>query len=692
MRFTLITVLAGAGLVALTNTVGAQVLTDLQPGRNFIGQANFGTFRSENIDVGDADNDGDLDAIVGNGGDGTAQANKIYINSGTGAFTDGSATRFAGLPSDTSRDIEFMDLDNDGDLDVYVSNRGTTTNGGEVSRFHINNAGLQGNPNVGFYVEQTDARWGTLGSVPLSQQVSGGNVGSWRDFSCDCEFADIDDDGDLDLFHSSYGPNINGTEPHRVFTNNGAGVFNELFPWVNASADIRTHALDIDLVDFDGDFDLDIFNSSRDSQARVFMNNLYGTPLGTAPFADITQTALINQGATLTGVNNYEAEPADLDGDGDFDVWAKNYNGNLDRVLRNDGPVAGGWKFTQVNSFIVGDPNVDENEVDFGDYDGDGDLDAFAANFSGTNWIYQSGLAQGFTPAGGLYHRTGGGGSAAAAFPETPTTGGGSTSLDGEWADMDGDGDEDILVANDANQQNYFYRNALGVPDTHAPTFYQLQTVTSPPAGQPVVLHAAVRDNSPYYLFTFYPAVLKYTVNGGAVQTVDAYEQGGQQFRAVIPAQSGTVAYHWEVTDMAGNTGISATNNYTQAGGSPWTNLGFALPGVNGNPSLVGTGPLTTGSAGTLTLSNAAGPGATAILFVSLSSTPAPFKGGTLVPVPILLQLTLFTAGNPGSIPLGWASWPSGLSGQSLYFQYAIADAGAVNGVALSNALRANVP
>ena len=53
--------------------------------------------------------------------------------------------------------------------------------------------------------------------------------------------------------------------------------------------------------------------------------------------------------------------------------------------------------------------------------------------------------------------------------------------------------------------------------------------------------------------------------------------------------------------------------------------------------------------------------------------------------------ISLFT--NPGgSLPLAWPTWPGGLSGLSLYFQYAIQDAGAVCGVALSNALRADVP
>jgi hypothetical protein len=122
----------------------------------------------------------------------------------------------------------------------------------------------------------------------------------------------------------------------------------------------------------------------------------------------------------------------------------------------------------------------------------------------------------------------------------------------------------------------------------------------------------------------------------------------------------------------------------------PWTNLGYALRGVSGPPLLVGTGALTPGSAGTLVLGNAA-PSAYSVLFISLVGTPTPFKCGTLVPLPVALQLPLFTNGT-GSIALGWASWPGVLSGLDLYFQYAIQDAGAACGVALSEALRADVP
>jgi hypothetical protein len=345
-----------------------------------------------------------------------------------------------------------------------------------------------------------------------------------------------------------------------------------------------------------------------------------------------------------------------------------------------------------MNAWIVADPVFDENEIDFGDYDGDGDLDAFLANFSGTNWLFQSGLAQGLDPiAQGLYHRTGGGSSLAAPFPELPAVGSGGQTLDADWGDIDDDGDLDIVLANDANMQNRLFRNELGVPDVHAPVIQQLTAVDEPAGGVPVVIHAQVRDNAPYYLHTYYAARLVYAVDDGAPVTVAMAAQGGQQYRGVIPAQVGTVEYHVEVDDLAGNTGVSATLGYVQGDPDAWTDLGSGLTGAGGVPALVGTGTLAPGSSGGLTLSGAAA-SAAASLFVSLASTPTPFKGGTLVPVPPVLTLPLVTNGS-GAIPLAWASWPGGLpAATSIFVQYAIADAGAPAGVALSNALGGVTP
>jgi hypothetical protein len=122
---------------------------------------------------------------------------------------------------------------------------------------------------------------------------------------------------------------------------------------------------------------------------------------------------------------------------------------------------------------------------------------------------------------------------------------------------------------------------------------------------------------------------------------------------------------------------------------SPFTDVGFSLAGVNGPPVLTGTGTLLPASPCSLNLS-AAAPLAPAVLFVSLVGTPVPFKGGVLKTTPVLLQVDLATNG-VGAIALPFV-WPLGANPLTFYVQVAIADAAAIQGVALSNALRADAP
>jgi hypothetical protein len=144
--------------------------------------------------------------------------------------------------------------------------------------------------------------------------------------------------------------------------------------------------------------------------------------------------------------------------------------------------------------------------------------------------------------------------------------------------------------------------------------------------------------------------------------------------------------------DQAADSGDPFLAKWGCAAPDPvWTDLGSGLAGTAGVPSLAGAGTLVAGSPGSLTLTSA-NPSSLTNLFVSFASTPAPFKGGTLVPVPPALTLALFTNG-AGSIPLAWPAWPAGVpSGASLFFQHAIADPAAPAGVALSNALQATTP
>jgi hypothetical protein len=149
----------------------------------------------------------------------------------------------------------------------------------------------------------------------------------------------------------------------------------------------------------------------------------------------------------------------------------------------------------------------------------------------------------------------------------------------------------------------------------------------------------------------------------------------------------------WAVGQRSGpELGTLQTLNlhYTQDCDSVWTDLGYALPGAAGEPKLVGSGPLTAGSTASLALTQAAS-SAPSLLLVSVTSQPVPFLGGTLAAFPPVLTLPATTS-PLGTITLTVPSWPAGLSGHEPFFQFAILDGVAVQGVALSNALMADVP
>ncbi len=112
------------------------------------------------------------------------------------------------------------------------------------------------------------------------------------------------------------------------------------------------------------------------------------------------------------------------------------------------------------------------------------------------------------------------------------------------------------------------------------------------------------------------------------------------------------------------------------------TDLGFGGPG-NAALSLCGDA-LDSGGLATLSLTQAAA-NAPVALFVGLAQNPAPFKGGTLVPVPILLTLS-FGTDSSGELAL---PVPGGSGPFTAILQAAIADGSQPKGVALSNALEA---
>ena len=120
-----------------------------------------------------------------------------------------------------------------------------------------------------------------------------------------------------------------------------------------------------------------------------------------------------------------------------------------------------------------------------------------------------------------------------------------------------------------------------------------------------------------------------------------------------------------------------------------WSDQGNALPGVAGNPSLEGCGTLAAGSANVLRLTDAA-PSATAALIVGASNASVPFFGGTLVPTPT--SVILLPTSAAGTLDLPFVMVAGTPPGVQLWLQYAISDAAAVQGIALSNAILGVTP
>jgi hypothetical protein len=557
------------------------------------GGSPFNSSYTENVDFADVDLDGDFDAAFADGGDLGNDQNRLWINLGSaqggtpGFYADETAARLPAI-TDASRDVEFADFDGDGDVDLDVTNHSSLV--AQPCRFWINAGGLQGG-SAGFFVDETASRWLGLGgpgsSLPPSQVLGSGG---FFDYSGDSDYGDLDGDGDLDLVHSSYGGAFGGQVPTRIFLNDGAGAFTEFNPsgfqlpsvnivngqpalWAEGlqqantsnatglSADIAASALDVDLGDIDGDLDLDLLHGARQEAPRLFTNRLNET--GAPTFRDVTGSHFL--GSYFGGNGHYEQEMGDFDNDDDLDIYGLNWFNNFsDETLLNQGDGHFGAMTMLPSSQAV------DNEADFGDYDNDGDLDVYVANFSGQDKLYRNGLI----PSG--VH------SFVLATAELPSVTG--TALDADWTDIDGDGDYDVMIAHDKNQANVLLRNQSQVADTWPPRAVHLEQAPDRiSSAVPTRVRVQVYDNAPYYYTWYANVVLDFRVDGGIWYTLPMRSSGGQVFQGGVPgAMIGLIEYRVRATDRSGNTATSVVKSFVASDG-----------GCNGNASFYCTAKTT---------------------------------------------------------------------------------------------------
>jgi len=240
----------------------------------------------------DFDGDGDVDLFVAL----RDQPNRLYRNDG-GSFVDVTETSGIGDPRRTVGTAWF-DADSDGDLDLFVANQ----NGDED----------------GFFENLGDGRFRDvapqLGMHQPGRSDTQGSVGT--------AVGDYDNDGDLDIFVASYGPDLiwenQGGDAGFVMSSAGTGL------------DGDHHSVAAAWGDYDHDGWLDLYVGSFLSGVPEEPDFLYRN-LGDGRFETVTPALMIEHGAS------HGVSWADYDQDGDLDLALANNDptGGTHHLYRN---------------------------------------------------------------------------------------------------------------------------------------------------------------------------------------------------------------------------------------------------------------------------------------------------------------------------------------------------------------------
>jgi len=336
---------------------------------------------------GDFNNDGWLDLFVTSFG-GTS-FNYCYTNNGNGTFTQ-ILTSFFPANNINSFGCAWADYDNDGYLDLV---KGISNPFGGSTQLYRNN-------HNGTFANVTAASIGNVGP--------GANNVVWGDY---------DNDGFVDLFLA-----VGYNAPDNVLLHNrGDGTFSRVIgnPMVTATG-ISGGA---SWGDYDNDGRLDLIVTRTSAGCLLYHNE------GGGAFRQITNQVI------STDTNAAGVSWGDFDNDGFLDLFLA-HTQSPNRLYRNQGD----GTFALVTDSVIYRLGGPSSGGAWADYDNDGWLDLFVANYRSNSFLFHNDGNGGFTSVTGLVTELGTGQGAA-------------------WGDYDNDGFPDLLVPNVFTYNNFFYHN-----------------------------------------------------------------------------------------------------------------------------------------------------------------------------------------------------------------------------------------
>lgn len=302
------------------------------------------TFETKQVLWVDYDNDGDYDFFATS----ISGLNKLYENNGNLIFKD--ITMSSGLFQENlyTYGAAFGDIDNDGDLDVFLTHRDVLTKN-QYNYLYLNTDG--------FFTEITESAGLYLGN----------------DLSFCASFFDYDNDGDQDIYVS----NDKYTKSNKLYKNNGDLTFEDVS--LSSGTGVIIDAMSTTISDYNGDGWFDIYVTNTSEGNYHFRNNGDGTftnvaeELGTAFYS-------IGWGAVYL----------DADNDADLDLYVSGMlTGTDERISAAFYQNTDGQFSIPSNIGMDGDRRRSFANA-IGDADNDGDADIIVMNDSENNFLWKN--------------------------------------------------------------------------------------------------------------------------------------------------------------------------------------------------------------------------------------------------------------------------------------------------------------